>query len=126
MKDKQIRVIIKAPGKDPEIQWIENELHTLQGIVGGYIEAYILDHDLGMMICNEEKLIPLPGNFWLDIFCEGAFDLVVGTVVFAGHDERMEEFVSLRYDQIEKIEEILKAYAINERQYQEAEDDGEL
>lgn len=39
---EKIKVIIKEPGKAPEIKTITNDLGTLQSIVGGYIETVTL------------------------------------------------------------------------------------
>lgn len=77
---EKIKVIIKEPGKAPEIKTITNDLGTLQSIVGGYIEAVTLASDL-VIICNEEcKLWNLPYNF------DFGGQSFVGTVVFAGVD----------------------------------------
>lgn len=77
---EKIKVIIKEPGKAPEIKTVANDLGTLQSIVGGYIETVTLASDL-VIICNEEGILwNLPYN--LDI---GGHSFV-GTVVFAGVD----------------------------------------
>ena len=77
---EKIKVIIKEPGKAPEIKTITNDLGTLQSIVGGYIETVTLASDL-VIICNEEgKLWNLPYNF------DFGGQSFVGTVVIAGID----------------------------------------
>lgn len=77
---EKIKVIIKEPGKAPEIKIIANDLGTLQSIVGGYIETVTFASNL-VIICNEEGILwNLPYN--LDI---GGHSFV-GTVVFAGVD----------------------------------------
>ena len=50
---EKIKVIIKEPGKVPEIKTITNDLGALQSIVGGYIETVTLASDL-VIICNED------------------------------------------------------------------------
>lgn len=80
-----MKVVIKAPGRDPVRKEIENELHVLQEIVGGYIEhvsIYKQGEEWFGMICNEEgKLLGLKPNFkpYTDVIC--------GTVIFVGHTE---------------------------------------
>lgn len=77
---EKIKVIIKEPGKAPEIKTITNDLGALQSIVGGYIETVTLASDL-VIICNEDgKLWNLPYNF------DSGGQSFVGTVVFAGVD----------------------------------------
>jgi hypothetical protein len=77
---EKIKVIIKEPGKAPEIKTITNDLGTLQSIVGGYIETVTLASDF-VIICNEDgKLWNLPYNF------DFGGQSFVGTVVFVGVD----------------------------------------
>lgn len=77
---EKIKVIIKEPGKAPEIKTVANDLGTLQSIVGGYIETVTLAVGL-VIICNEEgKLWNLPYNF------DFGGQSFVGTVVIAGID----------------------------------------
>lgn len=96
---EKIKVIIKEPGKAPEIKTVANDLGTLQSIVGGYIETVTLASGL-VIICNEEGILwNLPYN--LDI---GGHS-IVGTVVFAGVDgdefadvpERLASFMPCGY-----------------------------
>lgn len=74
----KIKVIIKRPGEDPQKKSINNNLETLQLIVGGYIESVTLATDLAI-ICNEEgRIMGLPYN--CDI-CGASF---VGPIIFVG------------------------------------------
>ena len=60
-----MRAIYKKPGKAPEIIEIENDLSTLQKLVGGYIEVFPMASNADI-ICNEEgKLRDLPYNITL-------------------------------------------------------------
>ena len=82
-----IKVVIKRPGSEAEIDYIENELEALQNIVGGYIETVTISQD-AVIICNEEgRLIGLPYNC---TFC--GVDLV-GTILVAG--VKGEEFTNV-------------------------------
>lgn len=74
----EIRVLIKEPGKDPELKNIENSLESLQEAVGGYIETVTLTTDLAI-VCNEEgRLLGLP---YCCKICSVDF---VGTIVMVG------------------------------------------
>ena len=89
MKEKQILVIIKEPGKAPVVELLfDNDLKAFQKAVGGYIETVTLATDL-VIICNEEgRLKGLPHNttvFGVDF---------VGTIVVAG--VKGEEFASIK------------------------------
>jgi hypothetical protein len=80
-----IRVLVKHPGKDPEVQEMETILEAMQAIVGGSIELVGLSEDSGLDIyLNEDgKVIGLPLNVY---FLPG--DIIVGTlfVVRAGEE----------------------------------------
>lgn len=95
-------VVIKKPNELPSIVDIEgNDLKTLQGIVGGYIEIVrIIDTSI-IMICNEEgKLDGLPFNFIL------GNDAIVGTVIFVS-DSQDGDFTGLNVDESASIIEFL-------------------
>ena len=88
MKEKQILVVIKEPGKAPRVEPLfDNDLKAFQETVGGYIETVTFAEVV--IICNEEgRLQGLPHNttvFGVD-FC--------GTIIAAG--TKGEEFASLR------------------------------
>lgn len=51
-----MKVLIKKPGHPWYEAEVENELHALQSIVDGYIEAVRLD-SVNLIICNEEMLL---------------------------------------------------------------------
>lgn len=81
-RKKMISAIIIEPGKDPRMETIRNDLHTLQRLVGGYIEAVPLAEDMAMIVNEEGKLMDLPKNFWMEVIG----DYIVGTAVFVGVD----------------------------------------
>ena len=62
-KKKTIRVIYKAPGKEPEWRYVENELEPFQDLVKGNIEAVAWDDRYLMIVNDEGKLQGLPKNF---------------------------------------------------------------
>ena len=65
MAVQMIRVVIVPPEEPAYIKEIENDLQTMQEIVGGYIEVTKLTQGINI-ICNEEGLIKeLPKNVHL-------------------------------------------------------------
>lgn len=47
MAKREIRIVVKEPGKPAEVRMVENELEVLQKIVGGYVEMVVAP-ELGM------------------------------------------------------------------------------
>ena len=95
-----MKVIIKQPGKEPEVAEIENTLPALQQVVGGYIETVTLAADC-CIICNEEgRLEGQPYNL---TFCGVSF---VGPILVVGID--VDEFSSLDKQQIDFLLQCLK------------------
>lgn len=73
-----MKIIMKKPGKKPEVIEIENKLSALQEAVGGYIEVLPIAEDI-CVLCNEEgKLLGLPHNI---VLCG---DILVGTILIVG------------------------------------------
>lgn len=91
-----MKIVYKMPGQSPEIKDVPNELHALQQLVGGIIEA-IPSMYMGVdIIVNEEgKLEGMMPN----MFYNG--DVLAGPVIFVGIDD--EDFVSLEDFQAEII-----------------------
>ena len=89
MKEKQILVVIKEPGKEAYIDPLfDNTLEAFQKAVGGYIEACTFASDAAI-ICNEEgRLVGLPHNATI------LGTDFVGTVIAVG--VKGDEFCSLR------------------------------
>lgn len=95
MKENQIMVVIKEPGKAAYVDPLfDNTLEAFQNAVGGYIEVVSVGRGMnGVLICNEEgKLLDLPLNVSL------GWDDLVGTVIAVG--VRGEEFASLKAAEI--------------------------
>lgn len=79
-KSNYIRVLVKAPGKEPEWREIPNDLESFQALVKGPIECVLWD-DRYLMIVNEEgKLKGLRYNFRF------YGDDIVGLVVWVAKD----------------------------------------
>ena len=99
MKDDKIRVLVVAPETAPEERHIENDLHSMQAIVGGYIETVFVEQDICAIINDEGMLLDLPLNHrkngWL---IHGTFVLAQ----FSGSD-----LTSLTDEQIEYYSDLL-------------------
>lgn len=91
-----MNALIIEPEKTPRIADIENDLKTLQAIVGGYIEIVYPFDDTVALVCHEEgKLIGLPLNRSLE-----DYDIIAGTFIIVGLNE--DDFCSLTPEQTEK------------------------
>ena len=119
MKQSEIKVIVAEPMKEAYVTTIKNDLETLQGIVGGYIEALNFTEDNVDIICNEEgKLERLPLNRGLTSKNGELFEIIAGTMLIAGVNYASGEFISLTDEQAEKyLQQFLKPevfYRIND------------
>ena len=93
-----MKVLIVEPNKIPYEKNIENNLETLQEIVGGMIQITYPCEDLVGIVCNDEgKLMGLPLNRSLP---ESA-DIIAGTFIICGLSET--DLASLNKEQIEKF-----------------------
>lgn len=79
-KEKSIRVLYKAPGKEPEWREISNDLKSFQELINGYIECLTWDDRYLMIVNNEGKLKGLRFNF------KFYGDDIVGPVVWVSLD----------------------------------------
>lgn len=91
---EKIKVLVVKPFTEPEEVMIENELHDMQSVVGGYIE--MIPYKDVFIVCNEEgKLIGLPFNRRIS-----EYDVIVGNFFICSADGA--EFASLTDEQIER------------------------
>lgn len=99
-KEKELRIVLKKVGKNPEIMNIENTLDDKQKLVGGLIEVVGLTEDI-LLVCNEEgKLDNLLPNLMFN------YDYIAGDCFFVGDDYKNGDFKSLTDEQIEEIQDI--------------------
>ena len=94
---ERIKILIVEPCKEPYCCEVENELKSLRGIVGGYLESVTLSNRL-TILCNEDGLfLKLPKN---NSIVRGRTGNVgfVGTYFFAAH--KSGEFISLTDEDI--------------------------
>ena len=94
-----MKIVVKKVGQMPEIKEVENELHVLQDIVGGWIECFRMGLGNMVCVCNDDgKYLCLHVNFVHN------FDPICGDVFFCGTEH--EDFTSLNDQQINFIMEI--------------------
>ena len=100
IKENQIMVVIKEPGKAPVVEPLfNNTLKAFQEAVGGYIETVTLASDL-VIICNEEgRIYDLPHN------CNICGVDFVGSVVAVGC--KGDEFTSIKAQHIPYVLKLL-------------------
>ena len=105
----KIKVVVKKPGCEPEVQEIENDWKEFKRLIGGgTLEVVTIGAGI-MMYCDDEGKLEhkqLPFNFALGGVLSGV-DFVVGDVVFFGNDGGEEE-QSLTDDQIEYLQYMLQ------------------
>lgn len=101
-KEKNLRIVLKKVGENPEVMNIENTLEAKQKLVNGWIEVVSVTDDI-LLICNEEgKLENLLPN--LNFGC----DYIAGDCFFVGDDYKNGDFKSLTEKQIEEVKSICK------------------
>ena len=99
-----MRVVLVEPGKCARPVEIEEDLHTMQELVGGTIQAVYPFDDPVALVCNDEgKLLGLPWNRALTDDHGVPYDIVCGTFFIAGLKE--DDFASLTEQQIEKYKD---------------------
>ena len=97
-----MRIVLKNPQQLPNVIEIDNTLHTLQQMLGGYIEIVRLptNSQIAIVVNDSGKLIGLPPNV------EYGGDILVGPVIFAGVDG--EDLVSVTDVQVQLVYDYLK------------------
>lgn len=96
---KKLRVIICEVDKAPRVEEINDDLKTMQEIVGGYIEVARTGNLI--MVCDEDgKLKGLPMNRPLFNMRDEIYDVVCGDCFLVGDDG--EDFRSLTDDEIKE------------------------
>lgn len=98
-----IKALVIEPDKCVKEMEIENDLSSLQKIIGGYIQIVWPFDDNVLLICNEEgKLLGLEPNRPLHDSDGLVYDMVCGTIIIAGDDEESGDIISLTDEQIER------------------------
>ena len=102
-----MRVLVVEPERRPEIREIDGSLKSMQGVVGGLIQALNPFDDPGLaLVCNDEgKLLNLPANRGLRDKNGQIYDIVCGTFFICGAPADSDHFTSLTPEQIERYRE---------------------
>ena len=99
MNDEKIRVLVVAPGSVAEEKYIQNDLHSMQAIVGGHIETVFVEQNVCAIVNDEGMFLDLPLNHRRNGW------LIYGTFIlaqFSGSD-----LISLTDEQIECYKSLL-------------------
>ena len=92
-----MRVIIANPGESARVTEIDSGLHSLQAVVGGFIELWAVDGP-AHFLCNEEgRLEGLPFNRFVTLSDGTVWD-IYGPILVVGADEDAGTFASLPED----------------------------
>lgn len=103
----KITVLVLEPDKEPYVKEIENNLESLQSMVGGYIQAlYPFDDPVALIANDEGKLLGLPWNRPLVDNDGFIYDVIVGTFLVTGLTD--DNFGSLSQELIKKYTEYFK------------------
>lgn len=105
--EANIRVLIVEPLELPRETIIPNTLQSKQEIVEGLIEAVYPFEDQVALVCNDEgKLIGLPLNRRV------GGDIIAGTFIVCGIDDRNASFASLSDEQAKRYSDMFKTIEI--------------
>ena len=81
---KKIRILLVKPNEAPQLTSVENDIFSLQELVGGSIECIELSDDNVVLVCNEEgKFDGSTPNRLLE-----GVDLIYGTFFICGLDKK--------------------------------------
>lgn len=106
-KEKNIQVVLCEPGKKARIATIQNNLASLQKMVGGYIEAVYPFEDPVGIICNEEgKINGMDLNRALRDDGGKIYDILAGPFLVVGLGD--EDFSSLSKEHQEKYQKLFE------------------
>lgn len=97
-----MKILLIEPEKAPREMKIDGSLKSMQGIVGGMIEAvYPFEEEIAL-VCNEEgKLLGLPLNRALRDSATGAvYEIIAGTFFLCGAPPDSGSFASLTEEQL--------------------------
>ena len=106
-KEKNIQVVLCEPGKKARVTTIQNDLASLQKMVGGYIEAVYPYEDPVAIVCNEEgKINGMDLNRALRDDGGKVYDILAGPFLVVGLG--YEDFSSLSKEHQEKYQKLFE------------------
>ncbi len=97
-----MKILVIESLQEPKVKEIDNNLKSMQAVVGGLIQAICPFEDSTVaLICNEEgKLIGLPLNRALRYENGEIYDIIAGTFFLCSAKPDEETFSSLTDEQI--------------------------
>ena len=96
-----LRILIVEPRKPPREATIDNNLESMQSIVGGLIQAVYPFSEPVALVCNDEgKFLGLPPNRALRDDRGNAYDIICGTFFVCAAPPGSSKFKSLSDEQI--------------------------
>ena len=96
-----MQILIIKPGQKPEVQEIDGTLESMQGIVGGLIQAiYPYEQPVALVANDEGKALGLPLNRGLRDEDRVLYDIICGTFFIVGAPVDSGNFPSLTDVQI--------------------------
>ena len=99
-----MNVLMVEPGKAPYETQIGDDLHSMQALVGGYIQAVYPYKEPVALICNEDgKLNRLPLNRALRDSDGDIYDIIAGNFFIAGLGQN--DFTDLPHELAEQFAE---------------------
>ena len=101
MAESDLRVVVVEPGRAAYVREIPDDLHAMQKLVGGTIQAVYPFADPIALICHDEgKLLGLPINRCLRDERGKACDVICGTFFLCSAPADRDRFESLTDQQI--------------------------
>ena len=101
-----MRILVIKPGQRPEVQEIDGTLESMQGIVGGLIQAvYPYEQPVALVADDEGKSLGLPLNRGLRDEDGELYDIICGTFFIVGAPVNSESFASLTNEQTQYFSE---------------------
>ncbi len=102
-----MRILVIKPGQRPEAQEIDGTLESMQGIVGGLIQAvYPYEQPVALVANDEGKSLGLPLNRGLRDEDGELYDIICGTFFLCGAPANSESFTSLTNEQAQYFSEM--------------------
>lgn len=97
-----MQILVIKPGERPEVQEIDGTLESMQGIVGGLIQAiYPYEQPVALVANDEGKILRLPPNRGLRDEDGELYDIICGNFFIVGAPVDCGSFQSLTDEQIQ-------------------------
>lgn len=102
-----MRILVIKPGQRPEVREIDGTLESMQGIVGGLIQAiYPYEQPVALVANDEGKMLGLSPNRGLRDEDGELYDIICGTFFLCGAPMDSGSFQSLTDGQIQYFMEL--------------------